>query len=453
MSTKLKDLKEKRGLLIPQARAASDALTADPTNAEKQKAWNDRSAEITALNAEIAREERMAELENLNPDNRSGLPGGTPPGGTKPGEDPLKLAQDEAPDDPTLNPDKHGYSLLRAVRMQIGAEPFKGVEAEVHQELKLRKESSGLTCRGIMVPHTLRMTPSVERRGTIIDVTAGAGAIPAIQSVTMIDAVRNMVVLRQLGAIVLTDMVGTFSIPKKTATTAFEWKAEGVAATGSDITIGSVPFAMKNLTGWTRLSRSFVKQTSQDAEQMVRNDFAEGLAVGMDNGGINGTGSADDPTGLLNLPGVAVVAGGASGLALNWANTVKMETEVDAVNTLFGSLAYLTNSKVRGQAKTTAKDSGSGIFIWQGNEVNGYPAAVSNSMPSNKVKGSSGAVCSTMLFGNFADAVFALWGGVDIVVDAASEAKQGNIVLVAHQSADFNVRRAASFSKNVDILA
>jgi HK97 family phage major capsid protein len=336
--------------------------------------------------------------------------------------------------------------------MQMGDETRSGVEYEIHVELVKRKEASGQTCRGIMVPHNLRMNGNLERRGTIIDTTAGAGAIPAIQSTTLIDAVRNMVVLRRLGAIVLTDMVGTFSIPKKTATTAFEWVAEGVGATGSDITIGSVAFAMKNLTGWTRLTRSFTKQTSQDAENMVRNDFAEGMAVGMDNGGVNGTGADDQPTGLLNISGTAVVAGGTNGLALNWSNTVKQETEVATANTLMGKLGYLTNAKVRGQAKTTAKDSGSGIFIWQGNEMNGYPAEVSNVMPSNKTKGSASGICSTMLFGNFADAVFALWGGLDVVVDPNSEAKAGNVILVAHQSADFNVRRAASFSKNVDIL-
>lgn len=446
MSTKLKDLKEKRALLIPQARAASDALTADPTNAEKKKAWDDRSAEIIALNGEIDREERMHELEKLAPDPRTGLPGGTTPG-----VDPLE-EQRQQKDNPVLNPDAHGYSLLRALRMQMGLEKESGVEYEVHQELSQRKSASGLTVKGLMIPHTLRMGRGFEKRGTIIDTTAGAGAIPAIQSTEFIDVVRNMVVLRKLGAVVLSDMVGTFSIPKKTATTAFQWVAEGLGATGSDIVVGSVAFGMKNLSGWTRLTRSFMKQTSLDAEAMVRFDLAEGMAAGLDNGGINGTGADEQPTGLLATAGVTVVAGGTNGLALTWGNVVKQETEVSTANTLTGNLAYLTNSKVRGSAKTIAKDAGSGRFLWEGNEMNGYMAEVSNVMPSTGTKGTSGAVCSSMLFGNFADAVFALWGGLDIVVDAASESKAGNVILVAHQSADFGVRRATSFSKNVDIL-
>ena len=446
MSAKLKGLKEKRATMIPLARAASDALTADPTNKDKQTAWDARATEITTLNAEIDREERMSALETVAPDTRTVLPGGT----TKPGDNPLERAQDAEPKNPVLNPDKHGYSLLRALRMRSDGAVVDGVEGEVHAELAKRH---GKAPHGLLIPHTLRMSGNFEQRGTIVDLTAGAGAIPAMKSTTLIDALRNLVVLRQLGAQILSDMVGTFSIPKKTATTGFEWVAEGVAATATDVTIGTVAFAEKVLTGWTKITRSFMKQTSLDAENMVRMDLADGMAVGLDNGGINGTGASNQPTGLLAAAGVTTTLGGTNGLALTWGNVVAQETAIANLNGAAGSLAYLTNSKVRGQAKTTVKETGSGLFLWEKNEMNGYPVAVTNLVPSNLVKGTSGAVCSAMIFGNFADAMFALWGGLDIVVDPFTESTAGNVRITAHQSADFNIRRSQSFNKNVDILA
>lgn len=449
MSTKLKDLKEKRGLLIPQARAASDALTADPTNAEKKKAWDDRSNEIILLNGEIEREERVSALEAMAPDQRGGLPGGTLPGGTKPGDDPLADARSKEKDNPVLDPDKHGYSLLRAIRLRCDGAQLNGVEGEVHSELLKRH---GKEANGILVPHTLRMRAATEQRGTVINVTQGAGLIPTILAPTLIDVLRARVILRQLGAQVLADMVGAFAIPKKTANLGFEWTAEATAATATDIVVGTVAAAMKNLTGWTKLTRSFIKQTSQDAEAMVRMDLTDGMAVGLDNGGINGTGSSNQPTGLLALAGTSTVAGGTNGLALTWANVVAQETAVGALNADVGTMAYLTNSKVRGSAKTIPKVSGTAQFICENNEMNGFPVAVSNLVPSNLTKGDASGVCSASIFGNFSDAIFALWGGLDIVVDPFTESTAGNVRITGFQSADFICRRAESFNKNVDIL-
>lgn len=446
MSAKLKQLKERKAALLTQLRSASDALSAAPNDPAKKKDWDDRSADMTNLVAEIEREERVSALEALAPDNRTGLPGGT----TQPGDNPLQRAQDAEPDNPVLNPDKHGYSLLRAMRMRTGDEPQGGVEWEVHQELAKRH---GKAPQGILIPHTLRMNPNVNQRGTIINTTQGAGAIPAILAPTLIDVLRARVILRQLGCQVLSDMVGSFAIPKKTANTGFEWVAEGTAATATDIVIGTVPFAMKTLTGWTKITRSFMKQTSQDAEAMVRMDLTDGLAVGLDNGGINGTGSSNQPTGLLAAAGVGTTAGGTNGLALSWANVVAQETAISVLNADVSNMAYLTNAKVRGAGKTTPKISGYPIFLCEQNQMNGYPVAVTNLVPSTLVKGTSGSVCSAMIFGNFADAVFALWGGLDIVVDPYTESTAGNVRITAFQNADFNIRRAESFNKNVDILA
>jgi HK97 family phage major capsid protein len=450
MSTKLKELKEKRGLLIPQARAASDALTADPTNADKQKAWNERSNEITLLNGEIEREERVSALEALAPDKRGTLPGGTPPGGTKPGDDPLADARSKEPDNPVLDPDKHGYSLLRAMRMQCGLEPQGGVEWEIHTELSKNRNAAGATVRGVMVPHTLRMR-GAQLRGTVTGLTAGAGLIPTILAPTLIDILRDRVVLRSLGCQVLSDMVGAFKIPKKTAKIGFEWVAEATAATATDVTVGTVDFSEKTLTGWTKITRSFMKQSSQDAELLVRNDLIDGMAVGLDNGGINGTGSSNQPTGLLAVSGTNSVAIGTNGGAITWAKAIELQTAVGTANAVGNRPAYLTNSKVMGAMKTIPKVASTSIFIMEDGQVDGRDVAECNLVPSNLTKGSSSGVCSALLYGDFSNLIMALWGGLDIVVDPYTLSTAGDVRVTAFQSADVNVRYAAAFSKCVDL--
>ena len=308
-----------------------------------------------------------------------------------------------------------------------------------------------MTVRGIMIPHTLRMASRAEHRGTVTGLTQGVGLIPTILAPTLIDILREQVVLRQLGCQILSDMVGAFAIPKKTTKTGFEWVAEATAATATDVVIGTVAFAEKTLTGWTKITRSFVKQTSQDAEMLVRNDLTEGVAVGLDNGGINGTGASNQPTGLLAVSGTNSVVIGTNGGPITWAKTVEVETAVGTANAGGNAPAYLTNSKVRGAMKTITKDSGSGQFIMQNGEVNGTQLAMSNLVPSNLTKGSSSGVCSALLYGDFSNLIMALWGGLDIVVDPYTLSTAGDIRITAFQSADVNVRHAAAFSKCVDL--
>lgn len=444
MSAKLKQLKERKSEAVKLMRAAHDALSAAPGDEARKKDYDERAKAVELLIAEIDREERVSQLENVAPDVRGAA------AGTTPGDTILQDLRAKEPDNPVLDPDKHGYSLMRAIRAQAGLESLKGVEAEIHQELAKRKAESGQQVRGIIVPHTLRMS-GAHQRGTVINLAAGAGAIPTMLAPTLIDVLRNAVVLRRLGAVVLTDMVGAFAIPKKTANTTFGWVAEDTAGTATDITVGTVAFAEKILTGRTRITRSFIKQSSMDAEAMVRQDLMEGLAVGLDDGGINGTGANSQPTGLLAIPGTNTVVIGANGGPITWSKVVEMETAVGSANAAGMNPAYLTNSKVRGAMKTIPKVAGTGIFIQEGTEANGAPVEVSNLVPSNLTKGTSNGVCSAMIYGDFSNLVFALWGGMDLIVDPFSESTKGNLLISAFQSADVNVRYAAAFSKCVDV--
>jgi HK97 family phage major capsid protein len=444
MSAKLKQLKERKSDAVKLLRAAHDALSALPGDEARKKDYDERANAVKLLVEEIDREERVSHLETIAPDVRGAA------AGTTPGEAILQELRAKEPDNPVLDPDKHGYSLLRAIRAQAGLETLKGVEREVHEELARRKAESGQQVRGIIVPHTLRMG-GANQRGTVINLAAGAGAIPTMLAPTLLDTLRNAVVLRRLGAVVLTDMVGAFAIPKKTASTTFGWVAEDAATTATDIVVGTVPFGEKCLTGRTRITRSFAKQSSIDAEAMVRQDLMDGLAVGLDDGGINGTGANSQPTGLLAVAGTNSVVIGNNGGPATWAKVVEMETAVGAANAAGMNPAYLTNSKVRGALKTIPKVAGTGIFIQEGTQANGAPVEVSNLVPSTLTKGTSAGVCSAMIYGDFSNLVIALWGGMDLIVDPYSESTKGNLLISAFQSADINVRYAAAFSKCVDL--
>ena len=177
-------------------------------------------------------------------------------------------------------------------------------------------------------------------------------------------------------------------------------------------------------------------------------------------GAINGSGSSNQPTGLLNISGIGSVAGGTNGLAPTYEHMVDLESAVANANADSGSLAYLTNTKVRGKLRKTQEfASTNGKAVWTSmpgqrgvGDVLGYEAMVTNSVPSTLDKGTSTGVCSAIIFGNWADFVIGMWGGLDILLDPYTGATAGTRRVVAMQDVDFNARHAASFAAMKDAL-
>jgi HK97 family phage major capsid protein len=77
-------------------------------------------------------------------------------------------------------------------------------------------------------------------------------------------------------------------------------------------------------------------------------DIARTIALMIDLGALNGSGSSNQPRGVMNTVGIGSVAGGTNGLAPTWDHIVDLESALATVNAPTGSLGYLTNAKVRG---------------------------------------------------------------------------------------------------------
>lgn len=309
---------------------------------------------------------------------------------------------------------------------------------------------NGRSAQGFFVP------VEVQRRD--LEVTTAnsstGGKLVATDLVSFIDALRNKMVVTGLGAQMLSGLVGSIAIPRQTAGATAYWVAESGAPTESQQTIDQVTMNPKTVGAFTDISRKLMLQSSIDVEAFVRNDLATVLALAIDLAAINGSGSNNQPTGILATSGIGSVAGGTNGAAPTLANMIDLETAVSVANADVGSLAYLTNAKVRGKLKQTFKNATYGdVPVWgDGNMVNGYNAAVSNQVPSNLTKGTASGVCSAVLFGNFADLIIGQWGALDLMVDPYSNSTSGTVRVVALQDVDVAVRHAESFAAMKDAL-
>jgi HK97 family phage major capsid protein len=204
----------------------------------------------------------------------------------------------------------------------------------------------------------------------------------------------------------------------------------------------------------TQISRRLLLQSSMDIEALVRNDLASAIGLGIENMAINGTGASNQPTGILATSGIGSVAGGTNGAAPTWANMIDLETSVAVANAAVGNLSYLSNAKVRGKLKQTFKNATYGeLPVWEKDgSMNGYTAHMTNAVPSNLTKGTASGVCSAIAFGNWADLLIGLWGGLELQVDPYSSGDTGAVIVRAFQDFDVAVRNAVSFAAMKDAL-
>jgi len=103
--------------------------------------------------------------------------------------------------------------------------------------------------------------------------------------------------------------------------------------------------------------------------------------------------------------------------------------------------------------KQTEKVASTAQFIWsEGGEMNGYESMVTNQVPSNLTKGTSAGVCSAIIYGNFADYLIGMWGGLDLTVDPFTGSTSGTVRVVALQDVDMAARHGESFAAMQDAL-
>lgn len=364
------------------------------------------------------------------------------------------------------------WSLVRAINLLAQGKPLDGIEGEASLAVAKRM---GKNPTGFYVPHDVKGVSLAEANeldsGTLTDVYdriaelrktfnralnvttfSAGGALMGTDVLTgsMIELLRNRIKVVQLGARMLTGLVGNIAIPRHTGGATAQWLAEGALSTASQQTFGQLLLTPHRLAVETQWTKQLMMQTSLDVEAFVREDLMATIAVEKDRAAINGSGVLGEPLGILNVTGINSVTFGA---APTWAKVVEFETLIAEDNADFGSLAYLTTPAARGKMKTIEVASTTGIFIWgpclcapaPGNgagTLNGYRAEISNQVPGNR-----------MIFGNWNDVILAEWDGMDIVVDPYTLASANSIRIVINVHGDNGLRHAQSMAASTDSAA
>jgi len=323
------------------------------------------------------------------------------------------------------------FSFVRALNYlanQGDAQARREAEFEIEVG-KAAAQKYERSSNGIVVPN------EVLRRDLVVGTPSAGGNLVEDQLLagSFIDLLRNRLALAQAGVTMLTGLQGNISIPRQTSASTAYWVGENSSPTESQQAIDQVNMTPKTVGAFVDYSRRLLLQSSIDVEGMIRNDLTRVIALEIDRVGVYGTGSSNQPQGLTLTTGIG------SGVSLTSYGTfdeyIAMETEVAAANADAGSLRYIINASARGALKSTEKASNTAQFVFENNEINGYPVIVSNQLQGNDA-----------LFGDFSMMVMGMWSGLDLTVDPFAGATAGTVRVIALQDIDLAVKQPASFS-------
>lgn len=337
------------------------------------------------------------------------------------------------------NKEVRRFSLMNAIRAM--ANP---TDRRAQDEARFEFEASaaaqrllGLEARGLMIPADILRNWGKRD----INTTDDSGLIAQdFRGGDFIDVLRNASSVMQAGATMLTGLKGNVAIPKKTAASTAGWiSTEGGASSESEPTFGQVTMTPKTLGAFTDITRLMMMQSSPDIEALIRNDLSTGIALAIDDGALEGSGSSGQPTGIKNTSGVNKPSSFAAATP-TFAEVVALETAVAEDNALLGNLAYILPASMYGALKTAVKVASQAQFIVEpGGTINGYRSIVSNQVTAGD-----------LYFGNFSDLLIGMYGGLDITVDPYTSSNTGTVRIVALQTVDVAVRHAVSFAYNND---
>lgn len=345
----------------------------------------------------------------------------TPPlaGGTRGGEATDKKLTDEQ---------VQRYSLFNVIRALESNDPSLA-EYEVGISKEIAKEQ-GIHPRGILIP------PQIQQRAVLSTANTGALVATEHRDDLYIESLKAESIVLQMGARMIPDLVGDMDIPRSMGGMSFSFVGEDDDSPDIDTTFDSVNFSPKTITGSVTITRKLTKQSSPYIEQLIEDDMRTGMALMIDKVVLAGDGTGNTPVGILNTTGVNTVSVADTDDGIpNFAETVGFETELAENNALRGVCHYVTTPKINGAWKTKPIDAGSGIMVNTNNMVNGYKSIGTTLMPTGKT-----------IFGNFSDVIIATWGTMDLVLDTATMAKKGGIVLRAWHEMDVGIRHPQSFT-------
>lgn len=391
-----------------------------------------RANEITeTLDAQAKRSAQLAEAQKRAAEVRAAVVNPLKNGGTFGGKQNAR--------------DLSQFSLGRALRALTNHQNIDGIEKEVFDEGLKEARASGVSFsdNAFVIPaEALRAIASrgMESRATTVTGTSGS-TVPVDVYPTIFEMYRNRQVLTKLGATVLDGLNGNVKINTQTAagTNTVGVIAETAKATELDPTLNAITLTPHRIATYTQISRQLVLQSTPNIESFAMSNLIKSIMTAFQ--GAIFTGSASDAIkGIPNTTGVNV-ANVATANAPTWAEILSMIAPLAGVDFDIQRSGFALNSTVMTTLMSTLKSANNFEFIMSEffnadglKSLAGLKAAITNSVGGN------------IIFGSWESLFIGQWGGIGLIYDPYTQAKNGSVEVTAEIFADAQLGNPALFS-------
>lgn len=251
---------------------------------------------------------------------------------------------------------------------------------------------------------------------------------------TILDPLRAQNVLAKAGAKFLTGLRGDIQYPVLTAASV-GWVAEnGTAADGAG-TISSKTISPKRLSAYIDISKQFLVQDSASCEQAIMRDLVNAINDKLE-ATILGN-ESDDPNHFslfYNQTPTAISAFG---------DLCDLEATVENAN-IFGKMSYLVSPKAKaGLRKMTQKAT---KLVLEGSDIEGTPVYSSTNVGKGVGSGTPFVQSGNLIYGDFTNLIIGQWGGLDLVIDPYTQARDNKIRVVVNALFGVGVLRPQAFA-------
>lgn len=241
---------------------------------------------------------------------------------------------------------------------------------------------------------------------------ATADGVVSTEVENILAPLRDNSVLINAGAKYLTNLQGNVKLPvmgKGNVT----WEGETASAKDFGTTITAKELKPKRLTAFVDVSKQFLIQDSADAEATLRADIVNAIGEKLQQTILGAeTGTETQPNGIFSVDTTAVTS------VTAFKDICDLEAKVDDSNA-GANRCYLVSNKAKAGLRNMAKSAKSTELVMQNGEIDG-----------TKVYATSSIADKYIAYGDFSNLVIGQWGGIDLVVDQYTVAKEGCVRLV-----------------------
>ena len=272
--------------------------------------------------------------------------------------------------------------------------------------------------------------------------SAGGYTVPKHLMWQVIDAMRAKTAAVQAGALTIPLETEKTTIARLDNDPQAGWRLElGEVANGAP-TFGAVTFTARSLACLVKISRELLED-SINIDSALMAAFAGAMAGELDRVALFGSGTAPEPRGVFNTPGISVVSMGANGAALtNYAKMLDAIYELENSNSGLPS-AWLMSPRssrvINGLVDTTGQPLNAPVAVSQ------IPRLVSTTVPTNQNQGTA-TNASSILLGDFSQLLIGVRSELRIEVMRELFAGTMEYAFLAHLRADVAVAQPKSFA-------